>query len=279
MKIQRTVLTLCLLLTASLLKGEQLERTYKLTGGELDLELDIDFAQVRVLPNDNSDEIYVRIRYNQKDCSADIQYNESKNRMRVFVDWHSLFSKGDYDDNDAVIVDLDLPSKPVIALKTKIKAGEIDFRLGGLSLKEFYLKNWAGEVDIDFDQPNRISMESMDVNCKIGEVNISNLGNAHCKAIDIDGGIGELTVDFSGEFCEETFAEIDLDIGETTLILPEEAAIKMRISDFSLFSEVDYPHDFRKQNKFLYSSNFQEQKNHLDLRISTGIGGLNFRTN
>ena len=46
-----------------------------------------------------------------------------------------------------------------------------------------------------------------------------------------------------------------------------------------LFSSIDYPHKFRKQGKYLYSKSYQQEKESLDLRISTGIGALNFRTN
>ena len=105
------------------------------------------------------------------------------------------------------------------------------------------------------------------------------LGNAHCADVNINSGIGELTVDFCGQFADETLADIDLDLGETTIILPEATPIKMRVSHATFFSSVDYPNQFRKEGRYFYSKEYQKEHNALDLRISSGIGELNFRTN
>jgi hypothetical protein len=267
----------CLL---SILRAEKIIQTFTINSAELSLLMDIDYAKVRILPNASVDDLYVRVKYNRNLCDAKVVYEQSKQRVRIWVDHHSLFnSDEDNNDKNLVVIDLELPARPQISLRTKIKAGSIDFRLGDLRIKDFALKNWAGEVDVDFDQPNLIAMETMDINCKIGEVNISNLGNAHCKSVDINSGIGELKVDFCGLYCEETVAEIDLDIGETTIILPKEKAVKMHISDFMFFSSIDYPYAFRKEGKYLYSSSYQQNARALDLHISTGIGELNFRMN
>lgn len=44
-----------------------------------------------------------------------------------------------------------------------------------------------------------MAMNSLDVNVKVGETQLRNLGNAHFRSADIDNGIGSLDVDFSGD--------------------------------------------------------------------------------
>jgi hypothetical protein len=282
MKLKYLVLTVSIFCLLSILKAEKINRTFTINSDELNLQMDIDYAKVRVIPNESNNDFTIRIKYDRNVCDAEVVYEQSNKRIRIWVDRRNFFKSDDddqYNDRNSVVIDLELPSQPQLSIKTKIKAGSIDFRLGGLKIKDFALKNWAGEIDIDFDQPNQMTMETMDVSCKLGEVNISNLGNAHCSSIDINSGIGELTVDFCGMYCDGTFAEIDLDIGETNIILPQETAIKMRISEFGLFSSIDYPDKFRRQGKYLYSDTYQQDAKTLDLRISTGIGALNFRMN
>ena len=282
MKFNHSILLMSIFLLVSFLRSEILKQTFTIEGDDLEVQMDIDFAKVRVIQSESATDLHVCIQYNQKAVSAKVIYDKPKNKIRIWVDQDDLFNSDDYDDDDhgrMVVIDLELPYQPQLNLRTKIKAGTIDFRAGGLKLKGFALKNWAGEIDLDFDQPNQIVMESMDVNCKIGEVYISNLGNAHCSKVNINSGIGELTVDFCGKYADETFADIDLDLGETTIILPEATPIKMRVSHSTFFSSVQHPTAFRKHGKYYYSKEYQQEQKALDLRISSGIGELNFRTN
>jgi hypothetical protein len=282
MKLNYTILLMGIFLLFSFLRSEVLEQTYTIAGDDLEVRMDIDFAKVRIIQSESATDLHVRIKYNREAASAKVVYDKSKEKIRIFVDQDDIFDSDDDDNDDhkrTVVIDLELPSHPQLNLMTKLKAGTIDFRAGVLKLKRFALKNWAGEVDLDFDQPNQIMMESMDVNCKIGEVYISNLGNAHCSEVNINSGIGELTVDFCGEYANETFADIDLDLGETTIILPEATPIKMRVSHSTFFSNVHYPYEFRKHGKYYYSKEYQQEQQALDLRISSGIGDLNFRMN
>jgi hypothetical protein len=270
---------LCLL---SLTSAENLTETFTISSDELEIQMDIDFAKVRVIQSDSENDVRVRINYNKAFTSAEANYEKSRKKILIWVDQHDLFDSDDRNDGDnkrTAVVDLELPSQPQLILKTKIKAGTIDFRMGALKLKEFVLKNWAGEIDLDFDQPNQIEMALIDVQCKIGEVYISNLGNAHCAAVNINSGIGELTVDFCGQYADEIVADIDLDLGETTIILPEATPIKMRISHSTFFSNVAYPDEFRKQGRYYYSQEYRQEQKALDLRISSGFGELNFRRN
>ena len=61
----------------------------------------------------------------------------------------------------------------------------------------------------------------LSISSKIGECRLVGLSNARFKHAQIDGGIGELSVDFSGEVLPESHAKVDLDIGEASVYLPK----------------------------------------------------------
>ena len=171
-----------------------------------------------------------------------------------------------------------LPTEVAIDFFAKIKAGEIDFELGGLKIVDFTLHNWAGEVQVSFDEPNRAEMEVLEVDAKVGEVTLSKLGNAHFKEAEINGGIGELQVDFTGDKLRRSTARVDLDIGETTVVLPRDLGVKMAISKFLFLSQVSVPSGFYRSGRYYYSDNYEQAPEGLFLKITSGIGELRMKT-
>jgi hypothetical protein len=214
------------------------------------------------------------MEYPEERCRGDVRYHDVSNSLEVEVDFEGWkFWKDDERSHARVIVEL--PYEPEIDLTAKIKAGEVDLELGDLSLRNFELVNWAGEVKVDFDRPNRVEMESFDVNLKVGESKLIGLGNARFEQGDINGGVGEMMVDFTGESIERCMARIDLDIGETRVVLPQQAGVKLRVSKF--LSQIEYPDWFEKRGRYLYSENYDDVDKSLYLMISAGIGELDIK--
>lgn len=252
---------------------------FKFTSAQpVEIRLDIDAAKVWVEPGPDN-VCKVELEYTAGKFSDQIDFNEKKNRLRIRLDGHGLkfWDRRDrYDDNGYSFADvkITLPEAVNIAFESKIKAGEIEMSLGNLMLTNFRFQAWAGTVKIDFDQLNRTRMEFLDINVKVGETTLRNLGNANCEQIDINGGIGQMKIDFNGSAIDRTTAYIDLDIGETTVVLPEDIGVKVQINKFFFMSETDAPSNYVRKGKFLYSPNYQNAEKALYLRINPGIGQL-----
>ena len=149
--------------------------------------------------------------------------------------------------------------------------------IGGLSLRDFRLKIFAGEVVVDFAEPNKIVMNSLDINIKVGETQLRNLGNARFRNADIDNGIGALDIDFTGDLPESANAMIDLDIGETDIFLPDNLGVKLSVRKFLFLSDVNVSGNFRKSGNHYYSDNYDSNRKGLDLEVKPGIGELKVR--
>ncbi len=113
----------------------------------------------------------------------------------------------------------------------------------------------------------------VDIEIDAGEVRLQKSPRAR-EARATNGGIGEMRVDFRGALPSQAVAEIDLDIGETTLYLPEEAGITLSVSKLLFLSDVNLPHQFRKSGRYYYSRNYDEASNRLALHVSPGLGEL-----
>ncbi|HPG41728.1 MAG TPA: LiaF-related protein [bacterium] len=256
-----------------------MEENYTIAGNTLLVNANIDVGEVVIGKNNRDDQCHVYIKYTPERAECDIRYNENNNELDVIVDFENWKKWRDDKDNDEDFLQvlIELPANPEIDLNTDFKAGEFELELGDLKIHNLNFSNWAGEARINFHAPNRIKMNEMDINFKVGELDIQNLGNARFEEADINSGIGEMTVDFSGESLEKAMARLDLDIGETTIIIPNHIGTKLRVSKFLFLSEISYPNWFDKRGSYYYSDNYENSSKFLYLMISTGIGELSIK--
>ena len=253
---------------------DSIEETFVIRNDEFSIDLEMDGGTITVVPSNDRRECRVLVSYPKNKTDVDVRYNQNRGQLDISVDSDNWdFSDGD----NAPTVILELPFGPELSFAAHLKAGEADFEIGDLNIVDFQLRHWAGETKVNFQEPNRMTMRTFDVNVKVGEVELLNLGNALFEEADINSGIGELTVDFKGEHLERSTVRIDLDIGETSLLLPEFMGAKLRVSKFLFLSDIDYPNWFEKQGNYYYSENYDEAKKSLYLIISTGIGELDIK--
>ena len=239
---------------------------------ELIVYIEIDAGEITVIKNANGGEISISGRINEKYDKLDIGYDKRHNEFSLTLDRKKWF-KSIRDDN-ASRLEIELPGDVIIELNSKVKAGTAEFNLGGLSLKTFNLRNFAGEVQIEFRQPNKIKMNSLDINVKIGETTIKRLGNARFSDANINGGIGELNIDLSGEGTKSMEVEIDLDIGSTTILLPRNFGIKLKSSTMGFLTETNLDSEFEKRGRYYYSKNYNSASKIMYMNIHSGIGDL-----
>jgi len=266
------LLLLPLILAARMVEQEE---TFVIKDQTLSIDLEVEGGIIEVKPSNDRRDCFVFMSYPSEKCDVRIRYNQSRSHLDISID----NEKWDFDDDEekAPLLLLELPFGPEISLTSHIKAGETTFNLGDLKLVDFELRHWAGETDVDFAKPNLVEMRTFDVNVKVGEVELLNLSNARFEDADINSGIGELTVDFNGKGTEQATARIDLDIGETTIILPDHIGTKLKVSKFLFLSDISYPDWFEKQGNYYYSDNYDESEQSLYLMISTGIGELKIK--
>lgn len=254
-------------------KLEKIEKTYSVKQKEiLSVSLNIDAGKINVHKNGQPDKIFISVQYDEDSDEIDFDFNERKNELYISIDRDRWFKS--WDDHRAPQLEVLLPFDVETEFRSKIKAGEIKFDLGALKLTDFQLRNFAGEVEVDFSEPNQVEMEFMDINVKVGETTLRHLNNARFHNAKINSGIGELSIDFSGEGLKSSHAEIDLDIGETTIYLPHDLGVRFDSSTFGFLTQSKIDYEFIKKGRYYYSEQYDSTSKTMDFSISSGIGEL-----
>ncbi len=251
----------------------RVRRIFELEAGKpYSFLLKIDAGELTIRPNPIANEVSVLLQFSEEGFEYDFDFDERRRSLEVRFDKDGWVDGNDHDLNAEV--EVLLPSAALLDIESEVKAGEVDLELGGLSITSFAFKAWAGSIDIDFKEPNRVRMESFTISTKVGETTLRRLGNARFRDALINNGIGELDVDFKGEKVEDARVDIDLDIGETRIYIPEEYGVKLRVSKFLFLSQTSLPRRLRKSGKYYYSENYESAQGVLRLLVSPGIGEL-----
>ncbi|MCD6166808.1 hypothetical protein B5M50_01350 [candidate division KSB1 bacterium 4484_219] len=245
----------------------------------LEIKLNIDVGEIVLKPTTESRKLTLDFTYSVDRFEVESNFNAERNRLQVYFDMKDWFKGNTDGDGNEGRAEIQLPTDVEIELRSRVKAGEIHYELGGLRLRYFYFKVWAGEVTVRFEKCNPVKLEDMEFDVKIGEVRLEKLGNARFQEAVINGGIGEMWVDLTGDCVPEFLqrVDLDLDIGETKLILPRDRAIKLQVSKFLFMSEIVIPDEFYHHGKYYYSPSYEKSENPLNLKLSPGLGSLDIR--
>ncbi|MCK5823100.1 MAG: hypothetical protein KAG95_03790 [Bacteroidales bacterium] len=134
------------------------------------------------------------------------------------------------------------------------------------------IKFGAGNADVHI---NELLVEKLDLELGAGKASI-NLNNSKVlNSVDVEMGVGDLTLDLSGDWDHNLFADIEGGIGKLTLILPEKVGVKVKIEKGITDVNVD---NFVKKGKYYYNERFSEDNPFMEIEIDSGIGQINLIT-
>jgi len=146
--------------------------------------------------------------------------------------------------------------------------GSLDFT--DLHLSKFKFDVNYGDVDISFPTKNKsIIRGPVKFHLMTGDLEINQLSNLMADKIRINGGIGELSIDFGPILHRDLDVKIDQDIGGMDLTIPKgtHVIISGTSRDLSDFG-------FIKEGKQWRSESYHERSPTLDLRLKGPLGDL-----
>jgi hypothetical protein len=275
---QITLILVFFTVSGSIFAAERdINENFNVKNGTLDINIDIIAAELTIIPSGKKSEINVTAEYDDKYCEIGIEFSKNAKTLNI-RDKYEPVPRHDRDRHtEGVKITVKLPYDPEIDLNVECIAGGIDIQLGGLSLKNVDIELIAGDLTIDFDKPNRITLGTFDIDCKAGNLNLKNLGNAHFSDARINNNAGNMSVDFSGDIRDDASADIDINVGEMDITIPKKLGTKMNISQVTFFNPEKNYKNFDKKGSNYYSDNYGNSDNLLSLDISSTLGDVDVR--
>lgn len=129
----------------------------------------------------------------------------------------SMFRTGKV-QNDLVLY---VPRGVKIKLEGNIGTGESVLELGGLSLTDIDLNVGTGSHRMKFSEPLPEPVESIVVRGGVGEMALTDVGNASPSKLRVDHSIGEFRIDLEGDWRNDAEVYASSSIGETRISLPD----------------------------------------------------------
>ncbi len=245
--------------------------------GETSLTVDVTYAvgQFRLEPASQGDLYRMELRYDEDRFVPVREYDPDAGILRLGM-WslrdHNSWHKGRRDQTP--YLDLALTPEVPLTLRLQIGAAEADAEFGGLAMRRLAYKTGASESHVRFSRPNPVECDALIFEVGAAQFDASNIGNANCRRIGIHGGVGELTLDFGGDWRSSADATVKVGIGSVKLVLPRDLGVSISLNRFL----ASFDHEgFTRRGGVYYSDNYSSARYRLNLDVDAAFGGIEVR--
>ena len=114
-------------------------------------------------------------------------------------------------------------------------------------------------------------MDNFEISIGVSKFRTSGLLNANFDRMEIDGGIGKCTLDFTGQTDERSEVFIDIGIASTVIILPRNVGVKV-YADISAFTSFHIEEMIDIDDMEYVSENWGETDGELVIELEASIG-------
>jgi hypothetical protein len=158
-----------------------------------------------------------------------------------------------------------------LALTLELGAVASRVDLGGLRLQRLTYRTGASETHLRFSRPNALACEEMVLEVGAAQLSASGLGNANCARLRVSGGVGELALDFSGQWRRSLDADVNVGVGALKLRVPRDVGVAVELNRF--LASFDAP-GFVRRGDTWYSENWERAWQRLTMRVTASFGDI-----
>lgn len=167
---------------------------------------------------------------------------------------------------------IELSPEVNLSLDVRFGAVEAGIDLGGLKLTDARIRSAASQTSVRFSQPNRAVCGSLELNAGAAKFEAVALGNSGCQEIRFDGGVGEVTLDLTGQWVADSRLVANVAVGGLTLRLPRQLGVELVVDRFlASFNPVG----FSRKGSSYFSDGYDSRERHLRVEIKTTVGDIN----
>ncbi len=139
-------------------------------------------------------------------------------------------------------IEITIPRGHPIDLVGSVSMGELEADLGGLWIRRVDVELGLGDHFVEFRDPLPYPMESFRAEMSMGSVEVRSLGDASPGSVEVDHSMGELFLDLKGAWQDDAEIDVDFQMGECRIWLPEDVHVDIERASVGLGeSSIDRP--------------------------------------
>lgn len=244
--------------------------------GEHALNVQVEYGAglFRVTPGADGELYRVEMRYDEEQFTPVRSYDAAAGTLRVGVRGREGVRVSLGDDRrgeEPPFLNLGLSPDIPLSLDLQLGAVESDVELGGVALQRLHYETGASATRLRFSRPNPIACTEMVLRAGAAEFEARQLANANCTRISFDGGVGRVTMDFTGTWRQSAEADLNVGFGSLDLRLPRDVGVAVHLSRFLASFDAA---GFQKRGDVYYSANWADARQRLTLHVNASIGGI-----
>lgn len=246
----------------------------RLESGETSLNVRIQFAvgTLRLIPGDGRMLYQGKIHFDEDKFESKIDYDPDGRNLTFGLDSRDRRTRlGRLESAQR----LDLALSPHVPTRLSMELGAVDARveLGGMTVSALDLKIGAAKAQLSFGEPNRGTCRSLSLSVAAAEFNAERLADSRCETIIFEGGVGDVTLDLTGDWANAVTreAKIALGLGQLTLRIPRSLGVAIEMD--RLLASFDRA-GFRKRGSRYVSEGYETASQRLTISIKAVLGDI-----
>ncbi len=236
--------------------------------GEKSMNVAVEFAagRLNITPGAAGTLYRSVLRYDQRQFQPQVEYTPGNLRVGMQSD-HVRVEHGGHGNR----LDLQLGPQAPLDLDLKFAAGESNIELGGLQITHAQLATGAAKGRIVFSRPTVGPCQALELQVGAAKMEVAGLGNLSPETLNVQGGVGDLSLDFSGAWRSDVDANVHMGLGSLRLDVPRGIGVRVRKS--SMLAAFEAP-DMVKQGDLWTSAGYDNAQRHLNIQIDAAFGTI-----
>lgn len=255
-------------------------RARRQTDGIESVTVDVEYiaGELRVTPTDEGFLYDTHLRYDAARMRPERNWSVTGNTARLELGFEGLGDDGDMDiefeGDDHGFLELGLSRDVPTDLRIKVGAALSEVDLSEIPLTGLVYQTGASDTEIRFESPNPAQMKRLELAVGVAEFSATGLGNARFQEFQFKGAVGDVTLDFTGDWSGDASGTIDMGLGSLTLVFPEDLGV--RITKKGFLAALDAP-GFTKVDGGWQSPVWDSASHHLEIRLVSALGSIEVR--
>lgn len=217
----------------------------------------------------SSDHFYrVRLRYDESSFQPLHDYRPG--RLTVGIEGSGRRASVRRGDRGGEL-NLELSTRVPMRLHLEFGAVQAELDLGGLRLQTLDLSTGASDSRIRVSAANPIPMEYARFQVGAAAFDASGLGRLNAREVEVEAGVGDVKLEFSGLQRDETRVRAKIGLGSLEIRIPRGVGIRMERSTF--LTSVNAP-DLTRRGDSYYSSDWESAERRVVLEVDAAFGSL-----